>query len=86
MRMYFNNENGERYEILARVHNEVMLLQATGGNYIVARWIEGSSWGTDHYWMGDRSKAWKDFFKLAYEASGAEIPYNEFIELFREVK
>lgn len=86
MRMYFNNENGERYEILARVHNEVMLLQTTGGNYIVARWIEGGSWGAGHYWMGDRSGAWKDFLKLAYEASGAEIPYNEFIEMFREVK
>lgn len=86
MKMYFNNENGERYEILARVHDEVMLLQTASGNYIVARWIKNNSWGAGHYWMSDRSKAWKDFLKLAYEASGENMSYNEFIEMFREVK
>lgn len=85
MKMYFNNENGERYEILARVHDEVMLLQTISGNYIVARWIEGNSWGAGHYWMSNRSEAWKDFFKLAYEASEKNMSYNQFIEMFREV-
>lgn len=84
MKMYFNNDNGERYEILARVRDDVMLLQTTSSSYIVARWIRGNSWGAGHYWMGDRSKAWKDFFKLAYEASGMEVSYDEFIEMFRE--
>lgn len=85
MKVYFNNENGERYEILARVHDEVMLLQTTTGNYIVARWIKNDSWGAGHYWMTDRSEAWKDFFQLAYEASGENMSYNQFIEMFREV-
>lgn len=86
MKMYFNNENGERYEILARVRDEVMLLQTMNGNYVVARWIRGNSWGAGRYWMTDRSKAWKDFFELAYEAIGENMSYNEFIEMFREVK
>jgi hypothetical protein len=83
--MYFNNDNGERYEILARIGNDVMLLQTMNGNYIVARWINDNSWGAGHYWMNNRSGAWKDFFKLAYEISGADLSYKEFIEMFREV-
>ena len=85
MKMYFDNDNGERYEILTRFRDDVMLLQTTSGNYIVARWIKGGSWGAGHYWMDERSKAWKDFFKLAYEASEIEMSYDDFIEMFREV-
>lgn len=85
MKMYFNNNNGERYEILARVYNEVMLLRSMNGHYIVARCVKNNEWGAGHYWMDNCSGAWKDFFKIAYKASGVNMSYKQFKKMFREV-
>lgn len=69
---YFNNKNGNTYEVLARYFDDVMLLKSEGGNYIVARWINNGEWGSGHYWMTDKKGAVDDFFKTAYE----EYKYN----------
>ena len=66
MTTYFNNKNGNAYEILARYFDDVMLLKSEGGNYIVARWISGGEWGSGHYWMDDKQGAIDDFFNTAY--------------------
>lgn len=37
---YFNNKNGNAYEVLARYFDDVMLLKTESNNYIVARYME----------------------------------------------
>ena len=44
MTTYFNNKNGNAYEVLARYFDEAILLKSEGGNYIVARWISDGEW------------------------------------------
>ena len=61
---YFNNKNGNTYEVLARYFDDVMLLKSEGGNYIVARWINNGKWGSGHYWMNNKEDAYNDFYTI----------------------
>ena len=66
MTMYFNNKNGDTYEVLARYFDDVMLLKTESNNYIVARWISDGEWRSGHYWMDDFESAKNDFLEIAY--------------------
>lgn len=88
---YFNNNNGNTYEVLARYFDEVMLLKSEGGNYIVARWIKNGEWGSGHYWMNDFENAKNDFLEIAYTTYKNDntmlelISKEEFDDVFMEV-
>lgn len=63
MKKYLNNNNGNRYEVLAMVENAIgdnaYLLKTEGNNYIVAiDWNEErKDWARGHYYMGNREAA-----------------------------
>lgn len=61
MTTYFNNANGNKYEVLHKYFDDVMLLKSKEGNYIVARWIKGNEWGCGHYWLDNKEGAYNDF-------------------------
>ena len=79
MTTYFNNKNGNAYEVLARYFDDVMLLKSEGGNYIVARWISGGEWGSGHYWMDDFESAKNDFLEIAYTTYKEDNAWMELI-------
>lgn len=91
MAIYFNNANGNTYEILARYFDDVMLLKTESNNYIVARWIQGNEWGSGHYWMNDFENAKNDFLEIAYTTYKNDntmlevISKEEFDDVFMEV-
>ena len=76
---YFNNKNGNAYEVLARYFDDVMLLKSEGGNYIVARWINNGEWGSSHYWMDDFESAKNDFLEIAYTTYKEDNAWMELI-------
>lgn len=88
---YFNNKNGNVYEVLATYFDEVMLLKSEGGNYIVARWIKNHEWGSGHYWMDNEEGAYNDFYNLVMNALNERmegrnyITINKVKELYEEV-
>lgn len=67
MKTYFNNANGNKYEVLARYFDDVMLLKTESNNYIVARWIKNNEWRSGHYWMNNKDGACNDFYKCVAE-------------------
>lgn len=91
MTTYFNNKNGNKYEILARYFNDVMLLKTESNNYIVARWIKDDEWGHGHYWMDNKESAYNDFYKIVRDALNERmngknyITINKVKELYEEV-
>lgn len=88
---YFNNKNGNTYEVLARYFDDVMLLKTEAGNYIVARWINNGEWGSGHYWMNDFESAKNDFLEVSYmtykedNACTELISKEEFKAIYEEV-
>ena len=92
MTIYFNNANGNTYEVLARYFDEVMLLKSEKGNYIVARWINNNEWGSGHYWMENEEGAYNDFCNIVMDAINERmegrnyITINKVRELYEEVK
>lgn len=87
MATYFNNANGNTYEILARYFDDVMLLKTESNNYIVARWIQGNEWGSGHYWMNNFEGAKNDFLNIAYATYKDDNAWCELIskETFNEI-
>lgn len=91
MKTYFNNNNGNTYEVLARYFDEVMLLKTESNNYIVARWISNSEWGSGHYWMHNKEDAYNDFYNIVTDAINERmngrnyITINKVKELYKEV-
>lgn len=79
MTTYFNNNNGNAYEVLARYFDDVMLLKTESNNYIVARWISGGEWGSGHYWMDDFESAKNDFLEIAYTTYKEDNAWMELI-------
>ena len=79
MTMYFNNKNGNTYEVLARYFDDVMLLKTESNNYIVARWISNGEWGSGHYWMDDFESAKNDFLEIAYTTYKEDNAWMELI-------
>lgn len=65
MTTYFNNANGNIYEVLARYFDDVMLLKTESGNYIVA------------HWMGDFESAKNDFLEIAYATYKEDNAWTE---------
>lgn len=78
---YFNNNNGNTYEVLARYFDEVMLLKSEGGNYIVARWIKNGEWGSGHYWMNDKEGACDDFYNIVADALNERMNERNYITI-----
>ena len=76
---YFNNKNGNVYEVLARYFDDVMLLKTESNNYIVARWISNGEWGSGHYWMDDFESAKNDFLEIAYTTYKEDNAWMELI-------
>ena len=91
MTTYFNNKNGNAYEVLARYFDDVMLLKTESNNYIVARWVKGNEWGSGHYWMDDFESAKNDFLEIAYTTYKEDnawmelISKEEFNSIYEEV-
>lgn len=91
MKTYFNNANGNTYEVLARYFDDVMLLKTESNNYIVARWIKGNEWGSGHYWLNDFKGAKNDFLKIAYATYKDDnawlelVSKDEFDSIYMEV-
>ena len=91
MTMYFNNKNGNTYEILARYFDDVMLLKTESNNYIVARWINNGEWGSGHYWMNNKEGAYNDFYSIVTDAINERMAGKNYItidkvrELYTEV-
>lgn len=89
MKTYFNNANGNKYEVIARYFDEAMLLKTEGGNYIVARWIKGNEWGSDHYWMDNKEGAYNDFYTIVTQeinnSRTVEVTIEAVKELYKEV-
>lgn len=91
MKTYFNNNNGNKYEILARYFDEAMLLKTESDNYIVARWISNGEWGSGHYWMDNEEDAYNDFYQIVADALNERmkgrnyITINKVRELYKEV-
>ena len=83
MTTYFNNKNGNTYEVLARYFDDVMLLKTESNNYIVARWISNGEWGSGHYWMDDFESAKNDFLEIAYTTYKED---NAWMELISKVE
>lgn len=81
MNTYFNNNNGNTYEVLARYFDEVMLLKSEGGNYIVARWINNGEWGSGHYWMDDAESAYNDFYNIVTDALNERMEGRNYITI-----
>lgn len=79
MTTYFNNKNGNTYEVLARYFDDVMLLKTESNNYIVARWISNGEWGSGHYWMDDFESAKNDFLEIAYTTYKEDNAWMELI-------
>lgn len=88
---YFNNNNGNKYEVLAKYFDDVMLLKTETNNYIVARWIKNGEWGSGHYWMSNKEGAYNDFYKIVTDALNERmegrnyITINKVKELYKEV-
>lgn len=88
---YFHNNNGNKYEVLARYFDDVMLLKSKEGNYIVARWIDGNEWGSGHYWMNNEEGAYNDFYSIVTDALNERMNGRNYItidkikELYEEV-
>ena len=88
---YFNNNNGNKYEVLARYFDDVMLLKTESNNYIVARWIKSGEWGSGHYWMNNKEGAYNDFYQIVTDALNERmegrnyITINKVKELYKEV-
>lgn len=88
---YFNNKNGNAYEVLARYFDDVMLLKTESDNYIVARWISNGEWGSGHYWMNDKEGAYNDFYSIVTDAINERMNGRNYItidkvkELYEEV-
>lgn len=91
MTTYFNNKNGNAYEVLARYFDDVMLLKTESNNYIVARWIKDGEWGSGHYWLNDFEGAKNDFLEIAYttykddNAQFELVSKDEFDSIYMEV-
>lgn len=91
MKTYFNNANGNKYEVLARYFDEVMLLKTESNNYIVARWINNGEWGSGHYWMKNKEDAYNDFYNIVTNALNERMNDSNYItidkvkELYEEV-
>lgn len=91
MTTYFNNNNGNKYEILARYFDDAMLLKTESNNYIVARWISNGEWGSGHYWMDNKESAYNNFYTIVMdelnERMGGRnyITINKVKELYEEV-
>ena len=91
MTMYFNNKNGNVYEVLARYFDDAMLLKTESNNYIVARWIVNGEWGSGHYWMNDKEGAYNDFYSIVTDAINGRMSGRNYItidkvkELYEEV-
>ena len=79
MTTYFNNKNGNTYEVLATYFDDVMLLKTESNNYIVARWISDGEWGSGHYWMDDFESAKNDFLEIAYTTYKEDNAWMELI-------
>ena len=79
MTTYFNNKNGNAYEVLARYFDDVMLLKTESNNYIVARWVSNGEWGSGHYWMDDFESAKNDFLEIAYTTYKEDNAWMELI-------
>ena len=88
---YFNNNNGNSYEVLARYFDDVMLLKTESNNYIVARWIKGNEWGSGHYWLNNFEGAKNDFLEIAYTTYKDDnawfelVSKDEFDSIYMEV-
>lgn len=88
---YFNNKNGNAYEVLARYFDDVMLLKTESNNYIVARWIKDGEWGSGHYWMDNKEGAYNDFCEIVMDDLNDRmegrnyITINKVKELYEEV-
>ena len=88
---YFNNSNGNIYEIMKRCFDKVMLLKSKKGNYIVTRWgdIKKGSPVINHYWGNNKQEAVNDFFNIAYEeyknnhVLEKQITIEEFKEFYK---
>lgn len=78
---YFNNKNGNAYEVLARYFDEAMLLKTESNNYIVARWISGGEWGSGHYWMTDKKGAYNDFYEIVTDAINERMNGKKYITI-----
>lgn len=91
MKTYFNNANGNKYEVLAHYFDEAMLLKTESNNYIVARWIKGNEWGSGHYWMKNKEGAYDDFYSIVTDAINERMNGHNYItidkvkELYEEV-
>ena len=91
MATYFNNKNGNAYEVLARYFDDVMLLKTESNNYIVARWISNGEWGGGHYWMNNKEGAYNDFYEIVTDALNERMEGKNYItidkvkELYEEV-
>lgn len=81
MATYFNNANGNTYEILARYFDDVMLLKTESNNYIVARWIKNGEWGSGHYWMNDKEGAYNDFYSIVTDAINERMNGRNYITI-----
>lgn len=88
---YFNNANGNKYEVLHKYFDDVMLLKSKEDNYIVARWINNGEWGSGHYWMDNKDDAYNDFYKIVTDALNERMNGRNYItidkvkELYEEV-
>ena len=81
MTMYFNNKNGNVYEILATYFDDAMLLKTESNNYIVARWIDNGEWGSGHYWMNDKEGAYNDFYSIVTDAINERMNGRNYITI-----
>lgn len=81
MTTYFNNANGNKYEVLARYFDDVMLLKTESNNYIVARWIDNGEWGSGHYWMNDKEGAYNDFYSIVTDAINERMNGRNYITI-----
>lgn len=80
-RTYFNNANGNRYEVLAKYFDEVMLLKTANNYYIVARWIKGNEWGSGHYWLDNKEGAYNDFYNIVVNALNERMKGRNYITI-----
>ena len=98
MTTYFNNKNGNAYEVLARYFDDVMLLETKRHHYIVARWVETTDedffmgeWCSGHYWMDNEEGAYNDFYEIVTDAINERMEGKNYItidkvkELYAEV-
>lgn len=81
MTLYFNNKNGNAYEVLARYFDDVMLLKTESNNYIVVRWISNGKWGSGHYWMDNEEGACNDFYQIVTDAINERMEGRNYITI-----